>query len=396
MQIINHRLQGWDTQRLGRIAPAMERHLAQRHLPALAVSVGHRGHEVYCGAWRGPDVPEGAWRTDSIVRAYSMSKPITVAAAMMLYEEARLQIDDPISEYLPAFREMQVLTGGTSDAPETVPAETPITVRHLMMHTSGIVYPAAEGELIQRIYDRADARMWAETIATMADKVAALPLAHQPGSAWHYGLSIDVLGRLIEVVSGQTLDVFLRQRLFEPLGMTDTGFGVAPDKRNRLSPCYGPTGGEGLAPVETPFDSGEAPPFLCGGGGLLTTMDDYGRFCRMMLNGGVLGGQRVLSPQGIALMTMNHTSLDRIPVVPPTWPFREGYGMALGVRTLVDRAASQSLGTVGTYTWQGAASTDFWIDPARELYGLCLSQFLPGSYRTHRDFRVLVYQAMTA
>jgi len=394
MQTIDRTVRGWDSERLARIAPVMQRHLDQRHVPALAVSVAHRGREVYRGVWRGPDVAGDAWGADSIVRAYSMSKPITTAAAMMLYEEARFQLDDPIAEYMPAFCEMRVLTGGTLDAPETVPAEQPITVRHLMMHTSGIVYPSAEGKLIARLYDRDGARVWTDTIAQMADKVAALPLAHQPGSDWHYGLSIDVLGRLIEVVSGRTLDAFMRERLFEPLGMVDTGFNVDLSQRYRLSPCYGPIEGGGLAPVETPFDSGDAPAFLCGGGGLFTTLDDYGRFCRMLLNGGVLGGARILSPQAIALMTMNHTPLDRIPVVPSAWPFRGGYGMALGVRTLVDLAASQALGSVGTYTWQGAASTDFWVDPRRELYGVCMSQMLPGAYRAARDFRVLVYQAM--
>jgi CubicO group peptidase (beta-lactamase class C family) len=186
----------------------------------------------------------------------------------------------------------------------------------------------------------------------------------------------------------------MAERLFEPLGMADTGFAVPPAKRDRLAVCYAPNGQGGLIPVETPFDSGDAPAFLCGGGGLLSTIRDYARFCQMLLNGGELEGVRILAPKNVALMTANASSPAQIPVVPTTWPFRQGYGMALGVRTLVDVPASGAPGSAGTYTWQGAAGTDFWVDPQEQLYGILFTQVLPGMYRPAEDFRTLTYSAM--
>jgi CubicO group peptidase (beta-lactamase class C family) len=176
--------------------------------------------------------------------------------------------------------------------------------------------------------------------------------------------------------------------------MADTGFGVPPAKRHRLATCYAPDGKGGLMPIATPFDSGAAPAFLCGGGGLLSTIGDYARFCQMLLNGGELEGARLLAPKTVVLMTANATPKKQIPVVPPTWPFRQGYGMALGVRTLVDAPATGAPGSAGTYTWQGAAGTDFWVDPQEQLYALLFTQVLPGMYRPAEELRTLTYSAM--
>ncbi|MGH2461617.1 MAG: serine hydrolase domain-containing protein [Chloroflexota bacterium] len=227
------------------------------------------------------------------------------------------------------------------------------------------------------------------------DRVAKLPLAHQPGAAWTYGISHDVLGRLIEVVSGMRFDAFLQERIFEPLGMVDTGFVVPAENLARLATVYAPDESGGLRRSGAPgLDRSEPRAFLSGGGGLVSTAGDYAQFCQMLLNGGTLGGTRVLGAKTIELMTATQMPRDQIPFVPATWPFRHGYGMALGVRTLIDVAQSGIPGTAGTYTWQGAAGTDFWIDPAEELFGILLIQVLPGPHRPGEVLRVLTYQAL--
>jgi CubicO group peptidase (beta-lactamase class C family) len=290
---------------------------------------------------------------------------------------------------------MRVLVGGSIDRPEVVPAESPITARHLLMHTSGFVYPTAQGSLIQQLYAQQEGRDHDIPLASVAQILSRLPLAHQPGQAWHYGLSLDLLGHLIEVISGTSFDQFLAERLFGPLGMGDTGFCVPAGKADRYAACYGANPEGGLDPVHTPFDVvGETPAFLSGGGGLLSTAYDYGRFCQMLLNGGELDGARILGRKTVELMTRNHTPASWIPVVPPSWPFREGYGMAFGVRTIVDVAATGQPGSLGTFTWQGAAGTDFWVDPVEGLYGVLMAQILPGDYGPAQDLRVLTYQAL--
>ena len=223
--------------------------------------------------------------------------------------------------------------------------------------------------------------------------LAGIPLAFQPGTRWRYGLSIDVLGRLIEIWSGVSLDAFLRDRLFEPLGMVDAAFAVPADKMNRLAVCYthDPKGSPDKLLVSGDAYDGAQKRYLSGGGGLYGTAHDYWRFAQMLCNGGVLDGVRILGRKTVELMTINYLRPELMPFIPDSWPYNRGVGMGLGVRMTTDVAASQMPGSVGSFTWQGAAATDFWVDPQEELVGVWMTQHLPGEYRGARDFRNLVY-----
>ena len=336
-----------------------------------------------------------AMATDTIFRVYSMSKPITAVAVLMLYEERHFLLDDPIARYIPELGRMKVYAGETADGMVLVEQERPITIRHLLTHTSGLAYGIERTDAIESMYADADAMKLDESLAEKIDRLADLPLAHQPGTCWRYGLGIDVLGRLIELISGRDLDEFLRARLFEPLGMTDSGFHVPPASADRLAEICAPTSAGRVARVEAPFfEYARKPRFLSGGGGLVATATDYARFAQMLVNGGEFDGVRILGRKTVDLLA---APVDRtqVPVVPADWPFSAGYAMALGVQTLVDVGASGALGSVGAFTWQGMASTDFWVDPAEDLVGVTMVQVLPQDFRPARVMRVLTYAALT-
>ena len=291
--------------------------------------------------------------------------------------------------------------GGTPEAPQLAPQGRPVTFWHLLTHTSGHVYSSPDGSTVERINWAADRKaeetIPEETLAEWMSRYPDIPLAHQPGAAWTYGYSIDVLGYLVEVISGQPFDVFLRERLFGPLGMEDTGFHVPPDKVDRFAANYRLTDEGRLEVVDDPAAGEYSRPkrFYSGGGGLVSTALDYWRFAQMLCNGGELGGVRLLSRKTIELMAANHLPAALIPFIPSTWPLNIGYSMGLGVRVVMAVAETGLPGSVGSFTWQGAASTDFWVDPQEEIVGVILPQRLPGYYRPALDFRVLAYAALT-
>jgi CubicO group peptidase (beta-lactamase class C family) len=327
----------------------------------------------------------------------------------MLYEEGMYQLDDPVADYIPSFAGAPVSVR-TDAGWELVSQAGPVTIRHLFTHTSGIMYPSEEDTPAATAYREAFERYREEdmTLEAFTDVLGGLPLAFQPGTAWHYGFSIDVLGCLVEVLSGQPFDVAMKERLLDPLGMVDTDFWVPPEKASRLAAVYGPTEGgpqperrrreartPGLKVVEASGGSPYLTPraFKSGGGGLVSTIDDYYRFAQMLLNGGTLAGERILGRKTVELMASNHLPAPLIPF--NNWTTCAGCGFGLGVRVLLDVARSGRLGSVGMYGWDGAASTYFWVDPKEDLTAIILPQHMPCTgFPQAQDFKVAVYQAL--
>jgi CubicO group peptidase (beta-lactamase class C family) len=321
---------------------------------------------------------------DTIVRIYSMSKPITSVAVMMLFEDARFRLDDPISKYIPELKDMKVLKGGTAENPELVDAKTPITIKHLLTHTSGMTYDFGNS-VVEQLNKKAD--LWsAPTLKEFIARTAKLPLAHEPGEKWTYGISLDVLGDLVEVISGQKFEDYLEQRVFQPLAMVDTGFAVPGAKRARLARIYEPGPDGKLRPAKI---SDEA--FPSGGGGLYSTIGDYARFAQMLLNGGRLDGTQILSRKTVELMLANQ--LSQLPQ--PTLSPGGGDGFGFGGSVRVDLAKGNNLGSVGQFGWSGMATTYFNIDPREETIALLFVQHLP--YDQHgifSKFSTLFYQSL--
>ena len=400
MQTADPEAVGLSSARLALIPGAMQRFIDAGLVGGVATIVARHGKIVHAAAAGLMDLATSKpMQLDTIFRIHSMSKPITAAASMCLLEEGRFELDDPVADFIPEFAHTRVYVGEQAGRPVLADLERPLTIRHLLTHTSGLTYgfnPAASP--VARLYAEQQIMRVDESLAAKMPRLAALPLMHQPGAAWTYGMSIDVLGRVAEVVTGQPFDQVLRSRLFDPLAMPDTGFRVPAHSLDRLATLYAATpAGLRLAPPRHAIDVDGDRRFLMGGGGLVSTLGDYARFAQMLLGGGTLAGVRVLGRKAVELMTASQMTREQIPFVPPSWPFRSGYGMALGVRTVVDLPATGALGSVGSFTWQGAAGTDFWVDPAEDLLGVSMIQVMddPSQSRLARTFRTLVYQALS-
>ena len=393
---------GLSSERLERVAGWMQRLVDDRLLAGLTVAVMRRGQIVFGRSVGLADMARGAaMAPDTIVRIYSMTKPLTSVALMMLYEEGRFQLDDPIARFLPCFADMRVFSGGNRLKMETEPAGRLITFRDLLTHTSGLTYGFMDATLVDAAYREAgiDFQTSGADLGTLVEQAAALPLLAQPGAEWNYSIATDVLGHLVAVISGQEFGAFLHERIIGPLGMTDTGFHVPSDKQARFAANY--ARGHDGAPqlIDDPATSRYlTPPALCsGGGGLVSTAGDYLRFCRMMLDGGELDGVRLLGRKTVALMTSNHLRGDMAAMGQPRFSESsyEGVGFGLGFSVMLDPARAQIVGTPGEYAWGGAASTAFWIDPVEEMAVVLLTQLTPSStYPIRRELRVLTYAAV--
>jgi CubicO group peptidase (beta-lactamase class C family) len=400
MQSVRPEEVGLSSARLSRIDPVMQRRVDQGELAGVITVVARKGKIAHLKCFGMMDIESRKpMQPDAILRFYSMSKPITSAALLTLYEEGCFQLDDPVSAFIPELKELKVLRRMTPAGPELEYPVRPVTIRHLFTHTSGICYPNPEGSPAEKLLAEAmgphEGGDEGGSLADWIPLLAKAPLAHQPGEAWTYGFSIDVLGRLAEVISGKPFDEFLQERLFGPLGMVDTGFYAPPDKAERLAKVYGLRKEGGLELVEWSTNAfSRKPKFFSGGGGLVSTAMDYLRFAQMLLNGGALDGVRVLGRKIVALMASNHVPQLALPCIQEGWAFRLGYTMGLGMRVVVDEAASGLSGSVGSFTWAGLAATDFWVDPREELIGLFLPQAIPGPAGMHEQYRVLVYQAL--
>jgi len=387
---------GFSPERLTRIDDAMKRYVDDGKLAGINIAFARDGRLVYDKSAGMADIARGLpMSSGTLVRIYSMTKAITVVAAMTLVEEGRLRLTDPVSMHLPEFAGTGVYVDGGPDAPKTRPPKTPPKIFHLMTHTSGLTYPGGyDKTAVGKIYDKTNMFDAGNTLEELSRKTATIPLTDEPGE-YHYGASIDILGRVIEVVSGKPLDVFLSERLFVPLKMGDTMFTVPPGQRGRFAELYtkGPDGklavlkqGAGLGLYET------GAKLLSGGGGLVSTTADYLRFCQMMLNGGELDGARILSPKTVQLMTQGQVSPAHRGSLND---FSPGYDMGLGFGVLEDMGASGMPGSAGEFRWGGAASTEFFIDPREKIVAVLSTQFMPGStYRLREDMKALVYQAL--
>jgi CubicO group peptidase (beta-lactamase class C family) len=332
-----------------------------------------------------------AMQGDTIVRIYSLTKIVTSVAALTLIEEGKLGLSHPIKEYLPEFSDMKIFVGGTAQHRKLIPAEVAITVHHLFTHTSGYSYGDDE-EPIDELYRSAGLEK-AESLADLVKMLAALPLKREPGTMYEYGFSMDILARVVEVVSGQRFDHFLKERIFDPLGMVDTGFVVDQAKRDRLAKVYEHGKNGELQPVERfEFEvSDGVKKFAEGGSGLFSTIQDYSRFGQMLCNGGELNGVRILSRKAFEQMTVDHLAGLRI----TNRTFTEGYGFGLGVAVRISNGLASTLGTLGSFGWSGKLTTLCMVDPAEELVMLVFTQHDP--YDEHglfERFTNLVYQAL--
>ncbi|MGA9774197.1 MAG: serine hydrolase domain-containing protein [Blastocatellia bacterium] len=388
---------GMSSERLARIRTAMQRYVDKKLVPGVVTLVARRGRVVYLDAVGSRDAEsQMPMTTDVIFRIASMTKPITSVAAMMLYEEGHFLLSDPISKWLPEFKDMKVAVAGAAGTPYTLePASRPITIKHLLTHTAGLAN--AYRGLTQQEYAKATARQSPdETTADTIKRLAKLPLNFHPGDKWEYGPATDVVGRLVEVISGETLDEFFRKRIFAPLGMTDTYFYLPESKVNRLAALYQPdeANGNRMKLTEPPTKESrwvKAPHvYFAGAGGLVSTAADYVKFHQMMLNGGELNGVRLLGRKTVELMTANH--IGDLPV----WLTGPGYGFGLGYSVVKDIGETGQPGSAGNYGWGGAFCTYFWVDPTEELIGIMMTQVRPYTHLNIRqEFQVLANQAIT-
>jgi CubicO group peptidase (beta-lactamase class C family) len=382
---------------LDRIAPALQPFVDTAAVGGIYAVIVRHGHVAYERTFGWRDVASrDPLRRDDIFRIYSMTKPVIAAGVLRLVEDGRLGLDDPVARYIPAFADVKVFAGGTAAEPVLEAPASPITVRQLLDHTSGLAYgltsaPADTIFAAARMYDAS------RTIEQFADSLARLPLLFHPGTRWSYSSGLDVAGRVIEVASGMTLDRFLEETIFRPLGMRDTGFRIRPEMRPRLATVYvrdagGPLrelGEDALLPM---FEPGAR--FLWGSGGLLSTPDDFLRFARMLLNGGSLGDVRILRPETVALMT-GETVPRELGRVTSSSLRDPTYAHGLGVAVKVDTAGATRPGAVGTFRWSGYLGTYFWVDPANDLIAMVWTQFSPGArYPLEAIFQELVYAAL--
>jgi len=401
---------GLDPNRLERLDRHFTRYVDNGKLPGWLLSISRNGRLAHVSACGVRDMEARLpVETDTLWRIYSMSKPVTSVAAMILYEEGAFELTDPVSAFIPSFADVRVFTGGSDLKLVTVPATEPMRIWHLLTHTSGLTYGFHRSHPVDARY-RAGGFEWGHPpgldLAACCDAWAGMPLLFQPGAEWNYSVSTDVLGRVIEVASGQSLDEFLARTVFGPLGMTETAFYVGEEDSGRLAALYTPgQGGQAVRLDAMGKVAVSRPDFLGGGGGLISTAGDYHRFTQMLLGrpespAGELDGTVVLGPRTVAYMTRNHLpgGADLETFGRPLFaeaPFR-GMGFGLGFAVVIDAAAGKTLTSAGEYSWGGAASTAFLVDPAEGLTVSFFTQLLPSSaYPIRSQLRQLVYQALT-
>jgi CubicO group peptidase (beta-lactamase class C family) len=400
---------GLDPARLDRIDRYFRRYVDDGRLPGWLLTVSRRGRLAAVSSYGSRDLEAGLpVETDTLWRIYSMTKPITSAAAMMLYEEGAFGLNDPVSAFIPSFADAAVYVAGSDVKPLTVPATEPVRIWHLLTHTAGLTYGFHRVHPVDARYRDAGFEFgWPRgmDLAQCCDAWAAQPLLFQPGAEWNYSVATDVLGRVVEVASGQTLDEFFSARILGPLGMTDTGFWVDEADMGRVAALYTPGAGA-LRRLDQMGRIAHRPPrVLSGGGGLISTAADYHRFTQMLLDrpdspGGELDGVRLLGPRTVAYMTRNHlpggADLETFGRPLNAEAPQRGVGFGLGFAVVIDVAAGKTLGSAGEYSWGGLASTAFWVDPAEELTVSFFTQLMPSSsYPLRPQLRQLVYQALT-
>ncbi len=437
---------GFDSQRLERVGDWLEGQITSNRLAGASVLIGKGTQQPFfhaCGVAGSDADAQGdsalanarAFDRDTLVRLYSMTKPVTTVAALMLFEQGCFQLDDPVAWYLPAFAKLRVWTGsGALNTPDdlranTKPAKSAVTVRQLMNHTAGLTYGFMNATPVDEYYRDAGLVFPGapESLATVVDRLALAPLLCEPGTQWNYSVATDVLGRLVEIWSGQSLADYFQEHIFTPLNMTSTGFHVSADDTARFADLYAPAAGGDLGaiaghapgveeagvaprtevsepPVAVDVLSSStfltAPPLYSGGGGLVGSIDDFARFCQCLLQDGELAGHRLLGRKSVEFMRQNQLpdNRDMAAMGQAVWSETSyaGVGFGLGVAVVLDPVKVGTIGSAGEYHWGGAASTFFWIDPLEDMYVILLTQLYPSSsYPLRSELRTAVYQALT-
>ena len=397
---------GFDPERMAHIGSFFHSYLDKGRLPNIGITVMRHGHIVY-DHWAGHSAFDGGFTPDphSLFRIYSMTKPITSVGLMMLYEKGKFQLYDPVSKFIPAFKGLKVFDTGTAREYTTRDAEREVTIHDLLTHQSGLTYDFMMETPVDALYRNAKingARSEKYNLEEFCDQVCELPLLFSPGTRWNYSISTDVCGRLIELISGKSLDQYFYDDILLPLGMNDTCFTLAEDQMDRLVNNYSrdPLSGKitlADSPEKTVYRQGRR--FMSGGGGLVSTMHDYLRFCQFLHQGGILDGVRLLSPSTIAFMTSNHLPDNETLATRASGSFSEvsyqGIGFGLGFSVVADAAMTPTVSYHGNYSWGGLASTFFWNDPINGISVVFFTQMMPsGTYPIRPQLQQLVYAAL--
>ena len=398
---------GFSQAKLARIdRHLIENYIAPGKIAGCQVMVARRGTAAYFKSFGDMDRERARpVQEDTIFRIYSMTKPITSIALMTLYEEGRFQLNDPVHRFLPAWRDHEVWVRGEGADMVTRPPASPMTMRHVLSHTSGLTYGAlldADPHPVNGVYQELGVRRSdGETMTSFAEKLSRVPLRFDPGTQWLYSLATDVCGCLVEVISGQKFEDFLHQRIFEPLGMTDTAFWVPESKINRFAANYQRAADKSLQLIDDPLTSSylTAPSFPSGGGGLVSTTTDYAKFCDMLRLRGNANGVEIIGSRTLALMTKNHilnnADLRQTAIGSFSETAYEGVGFGLGFATTLDEISSGTIGA-GDYYWGGAASTIFWVDPVEDLYAVFMTQLMPSATFNFRgQLKNIIYGAIS-
>ena len=371
---------GVSAKRLEEIAPALQSYVDKGQLPGFLTVIARKGKIAHFETIGMRDVEnKKPVEDDTIFRIYSMSKPITSVAVMILYDEGHLKLDDPVEMYIPAFKDMKVFN---KEQTETHAAKNKMTVKHLLTHTSGLTYGWGD-KPVDKLYGELKIFKRGSGLAEMAEKLGDSPLVFEPGERWNYGVSTDVLGYLVEVVSEMPFEAFLQTKIFKPLGMVDTAFSVPQAKVERFAALYRPTEEGGLRLARNaPLANDDVTFFPSGGGGLVSTAADYLRFCQMLLNGGELDGVRILKSETVELMRYPHHQ------------YGKDGAFGLGFHVVTRKDNDKEKRSTGAYSWGGAAATTFWIDPEKELIGILMTQLMNNRYPFQGEFRKFTYQAL--
>jgi CubicO group peptidase (beta-lactamase class C family) len=400
---------GMSAERLAKLDAYLAGYVDKGRLAGWSMAVARHGQVVHASTYGHADLEAGKkMASDTIFRIYSMTKPLTSVAVMMLWEDGRLQLTDPVSKFIPSFADLKVFKRGSSTAPVFEGLTEPMRVWHLLTHTSGLTYGFLMSHVVDEMYRKAGFE-WGmpkgKNLAEVCDLLAELPLLFQPGSEWNYGVSTDVLGRVVEVASGMPLDEFIDQRICTPLGMDDTSFFAPADKADRVARLYAQNPSTKSAmPLKAAASAAFATPdCLMGGGGMVSTIGDYVRFADMLRRGGVadptIGGERLLSPRTVSYMATNHLpgNADLAEFGRPIFSetTQEGFGFGLGFTVLMDPARARVAGSTGDFGWGGAASTTFVVDPVEDMISVFMTQLMPSSTYPLRPYiRQLVRQSI--
>jgi CubicO group peptidase (beta-lactamase class C family) len=397
MQTVSPESVGFSTSRLERVGRVIQKNIDQNLMAGVITLIARQGQVAYLEKFGWQEIAANRpMAFDTLFRIYSMTKPVTSAAVMMLVEEGKVRLSDPLSRYVPAFKNPKVLQARNGCDYELVPARREPTVHDLLTHTAGLSYGFDENSALDARYNK---EFWAvnnrepgPSLEELVNLLARLPLASHPGTVWRYSVAIDVLGYIVQVASGQPFDVFLKEKIFDPLGMLDTAFWVPPEKVDRLSAVYGPAESGGIKVIEAPQGSHytRPPSWPSGGGGLVSTISDYYRFGQMLLNQGALDGVRLLGRKTVEWMLQNHLPDG----VRQDAEDRGANGMGLGGYVLLQPGLSHLPGSAGKFGWSGAANTQWWIDPAEQLNCILMVQYMPYGIQMVDDFTQAVYQAL--